>query len=638
MAIDLNKISSISGLDVNIVNRYFTEKLLAPDVSLAKSSANFNENIIKAILNTAYLYYLGGDTSRQVSLKNNEIKVFYENSKYELDSLYAKVYSQLRSNSLSDNTLEISFSNDYNENTEVYTDRYGESVNNASIVKPLKSLTLPSTIQQSAIVYNNVVNASCSINEQVGNGLKLKNDTNINNIIDQSYNTYWKEELLVPSILNNVSTPSSNIDYGAICEIKITLESIRRINSINVNTFSKFPIELCYIKYTESDNRYEPKKQFIHGVNIPSDALSESNNLILDECSMHFPKATVKNIFIGFTQPHYELNTISAPKKMLSTREYEYTDFIKDNEIDLTVFDNEEEINITSYKYEYGFTDIDATYSDYSNKGIYVTKPYPINGNLSSASIEAEEYEPVCSNSSYDYITDIEYYVATNKAPKAEDWVSILPINKNIINCERLFSINDICKLRFKASSIINVFINGEVLPTGDYIAKKSNDNITAIYIPSFNNNCIYSISYVPVDNSKYINFKNDTSITTTSEVIYCNGLSNYNLSQLIYNGFIEIEILNNETNEKLTEASNEVVNLSKNKDKFKFQNQQIQYYTIGNKLFFNKNLETNYTIVARYSTHGSYLMLKTILRRNSASYRDLTNVVRKIKVKTNTY
>ena len=515
---------------------------------------------------------------------------------------------------------DINFINDKKENIELI-DRYGDLLSNECEAFCSESnISLFPIVSQSVILNNNVKNATVILNEQFGKNLiTIDTLTDINSIIDLNDTTYWRQEIFTKNKFM-IDTTNDNYklnDYGAFFEINIKLETIRRSNSMFIKLNTKYPLQLCYIKYTKTDNEHEYK--------VPIEIFQDGLYVDNDGITINFDNVICKNFYIGFNQPHYDLKTINIPNITLD-------DISKINTYkDIPVLTSTTQ---SGYLYEYGIATININYNDYSSVGIYETNEISSISTIDKLYIETDE---TMKASSEEYI-DTEYYITLSSSPSFTDWIPIFPINKNEVKCEKLFNLNDICLLRFNTNNIKHIKENDRTLSTSEYTTKENGEYIYGVSIPNFSPNSIYTISYVPIAESKYIDYSNIAKVPTKSiEVIYGNENNSYQLKATPYmpsgNG-CEVEILDTIKNKMYRQVDGKVVNVTGNLEYF-FNKSKFQYYIDGNRIFFNQNIEERYVVKIKYNTLNSKYKVKTILRRNSNKTRETTQLINKIKVIT---
>jgi len=106
------------------------------------------------------------------------------------------------------------------------------------------------------------------------------------------------------------------------------------------------------------------------------------------------------------------------------------------------------------YVYGYGIKNIGVEHSTFGDKGIFVSKPMEIEGNVIEVSLLANEVHPIfdtLSGKATDRMTSVEYYLAYDENPSLNDWHPVLPEGQTDIKCERLFFQGLTAVLRFHA-------------------------------------------------------------------------------------------------------------------------------------------------------------------------------------------
>lgn len=525
------------------------------------------------------------------------------------------------------NSRTVDFKQDSSNNYEL-KDRYDEDLSIDCISNIVSgNLQLPSTLTQSAISHGGVNNAVCSIEEQAGSNLYVIDTmTDVSNMIDMSTTTYCYNEIITENRFLPQYTKNNYYlnEGGAFFEVKVSLESVRRINSITITPFSKYPLQLVYIKYTQTDNEHDEKMNF-GSSDIPYS--EESIYLGNESISINFDTAIVKNVFIGFNQAHYEFCTTTISKSDLDTNDIKYNKNLS----------NEYKV-ISGYKYEYGIANINLEYNDYSSTGIYETDEINSISTISKIRIEDNCTHPRISSDDNEIYTDNEYYISLVSDPTFKDWIGIVPININKIECERLFDFGGTCTFRFLAKEVFVIKESGRILEEREYVLKTDGEYFYGVNIPNFNPTMIYSVSYTPIDSSKEININHlSSALTKNQEIIYCNGANSYELKaypHLPYNDAVDVEVLDTNKNKIYKQSENKITNTT-NKNEFVFNKDKFQYYIDANRVFFNRDMDSRYTVKITYNTLSSMYKLKVIMRRNTNSNREITQTIKKIKVIT---
>lgn len=208
-------------------------------------------------------------------------------------------------------------------------------------------------------------------------------------------------------------------------------------------------------------------------------------------------KTVIKNI----------INSIKYIIPELNTRSF--------NPLDLSQSE-EKIISVNKFEYQYGFRSIEPSYKEYTDMGIYVSKPYFFRDNVKEISLVVDEYNPTLYHEDSNMpATSVEYYITSliNPSPMKSLWFPILPENhkyhdengNKVIRGERLIPFEKEnsqffrAKIRFPAEpDTIFIYKNGE-LYRKNYEYKEQNGN----YIIEFPEedigiaiNNIYTVNY----------------------------------------------------------------------------------------------------------------------------------------------
>lgn len=159
--------------------------------------------------------------------------------------------------------------------------------------------------------------------------------------------------------------------------------------------------------------------------------------------------------------------------------------------------------NKERYLYRYGIKNIQLKNSIYNQKGIFVTKPIDVEGNIIEVSLETFEEHPLfdeLEGIATDRFTSVEYYVSLVENPALNDWIPILPEGTKAVKNERLFFKGSQAELLFSANIAedkqTNVYKNGLKLSKDDWYFTNHGSNIQLV--GSYENDSIYTIDYVP--------------------------------------------------------------------------------------------------------------------------------------------
>lgn len=555
-----------------------------------------------------------------------------------------------------------------------YTERFGETVGELmkiSYNKAEQTISLPETVTLDALNGNDVVNAKVSIEKQTGGSfMKIKTTgADLKNILDSSDESFWSETILSNEKIKEVSLSDGYQTFsGAMCELKIELESVRRINQITLNPYGQFPVSLISILYTETDNPNEEKKEFTAGYLIPkfsNEAESNEPMFLEKRTSFRFKDTTVKNIFILFVQTHYTKESLVLSKdallkteiwekarttseKKVYERQMIFLPLLQEDGSDLpreiekkinnlsikdrsniyseALFEDERSVAIEKYAYNYGFYEIRAEYKDYSNTGIYVSAPISGEGSIKEIQIESEEYHPGSEDETQPVKSDVEYYIAHSEVPEKEDWTPIFPANKSLVECELLQIANDSCPLRFPAETIMGIYLNSRKLEEGlDYTLRMTNGKIKEVYIPNYNFNGIYTAKYIPSEESKKIFYGKDHLAEQGRYIFTGKNVTSNKLPHYVNSRYsTDLTITDTNTGVQIRQDRKElhcvtnVNNPSESYQNFTKNSNMLQYYIDRDTIYFNKSIGPEMTLTLDYKHEVSSARLKIIIRRNS--------------------
>lgn len=571
---------------------------------------------------------------------------------------------------------------------ELHTDRYGQII-------PIKNyayhstgedvLTLPYLRRYEALNKEQKVKASkVSIRYQAGAGfIDLTNgvETDLNSILDMT-SSFWSQTILTDSKFQMNYKRRKTIDVvesdnyfydiqdGAVCELKIELESIAKINEIVLDPSTKYPLDIVAIRYTSTNEPGEILKEIISPENEDDRCRS---TFLKKKHTYRFKDIECKNIFILFTQRHYEHDIhlydatsvwknglwlksrnehVNINKEVTFRARYNHRKHQEINigHMDLNVVKSSSELaemfinkpsqirRVKKYEYQYGFKSVLARNSYFDNTGFVVTRPIGLRSSYRTISIETKEVHPKINGETF---TDIEYYITGSRNPSPLDWHSILPTNKKEVTSERLFIREGaIAKLRFKAFNIIDVKDNLGSVSKDDYIEMKdSNGYVFAIRIFNYKAQDNYTISYVPTDASYELDLGG--SVNTSIESFLSIGSGHVTLNErpvLFESDSCKVTVSNN-TNDYGT-AVMEALNVTDpsnppaSYNRFDKSSNQIQFYVLGNNIYFNKEITKGSLVSVTYKHKSSFIITKAILRKDKEYEEWLTPTLQEIKYK----
>lgn len=207
----------------------------------------------------------------------------------------------------------------------------------------------------------------------------------------------------------------------------------------------------------------------------------------------------------------------------------------------------------TSYIYQYGIKNIGLSNSLYQPTGVFVTKPMEIEGNVVEVSLSTFEDHPLFNEldgMATDRVTSIEYYLAVEENPSANDWLPILPEKTTNIKAERLFFTGSSARLLFNAdiADVENtkVYKNHMVMNDEDWYFTEHGASIQ-LAVP-YGQNSIYTIDYVPdsaLSNPWSISIENHHSKRIRKVEEFPNGTDSNNTIKLSKYPFIDYTQIN---------------------------------------------------------------------------------------------
>lgn len=597
------------------------------------------------------------------------------------------------------------FRNNYNfENDSVfYTERYGEKLPKSfrvSFNDKSENISIPLLRHANMVVQPNGVScANIKLRKQLGERLmKTNNSTTLENCIDTSLQTYWSNSILSNNPLkvefSNIKPTSPSklkdfyygVKHGALFEIEIIFESISVINEIELMPFGKYPLELIAIRYSSTDDIDSDLEELVY----PNNELKElDGNVKMDKTtSFKFKEINCKRLYLIVNQIHYEKNNyiintnelvkediwhnivnakninkyinsenIFKPNytdRFIENKQFSYIneELIKNRKIDLNkIFFNNENLfkSVLKNKYTYGFYNIAAYYNDYNLTGVYVSKPIDANKNIKTISIKTDELHQLSSD--LNTLTDIEYYITYHNNPNFDEWIPILPSNKDYIHAEMLQLGSDECILRFPAKRIDAIYMNDILLVEGtDYIVHENEGYKRSIEIPNFNHRAIYRASYEPIKEASELTLIDSNFLPTTMatiDTILGNDESIFELENCPYvdvNNLTRVRIVDIETGQVLFQDGNgiecvtDIINPGDSYMNFRdTENLLYQYYTFGNKIYFNHPIDSTKKLEVSYKHYISKFRLKAILRRNTYKDTWLSPIINNIEYKITT-
>lgn len=134
----------------------------------------------------------------------------------------------------------------------------------------------------------------------------------------------------------------------------------------------------------------------------------------------------------------------------------------------------EQHVDVQMYEYATGVYELEGRQAGYHHRGVYVSKPFLIPGNILEVELLTDEKHPffdIIERATNRY-TSTEYYITHRTRPITSDWLPILPKDERTIYNELLhLSSARIAELRFKARPDlpIHVYSNGQLMQEYDW-------------------------------------------------------------------------------------------------------------------------------------------------------------------------
>lgn len=554
--------------------------------------------------------------------------------------------------------IDNSFKNNTNKEKDYtwYKERYGEDV--PVSVKSIYNtecniMQLPKLMESNEAFKDNIYSATVNISNRYSDYDVTYNDPN--NIIVENNNTW------IMNILSNrpINVVTDEYNRGAVIDIYINFESVSIVNEILISPLSKYPMKIVKIELLL--NEY---------VQL-TDINSLDNSILYNTVSFKFENVQTNKIHIVLNQIHYErnsflysnithkINTINMNTKIDNENKIFkplYDDIENSIWNFLSNFDNNKLVklddvfmnkdvntNVVKYNYEFGIKNIIPYNNIFDKCGIYVSSLIQVNNTIDELMIESDHLYG--HDTQYRIITDIEYYINFTNNNDYHDWIPIFPHNDNelIIYSELLQMYDDLCRLRFNAVEVFSITRDGTTTLVEDidyYLKRNENNLVYAVEIPDYDFNNIYSISYKTTEDSQVIKLNNDDNLVTSTEYFNCNNKNNFTLSNELPIPFdinnINIEVLkdnkviyNSRTNircvENIQNNSISYINFTKDCD-------DLEFYIDKNIIYFNKQLQDNYTLKVTYKHTVNSFRLKAILRRNALYDKHVTPEIKNLK------
>ncbi len=647
---------------------------------------SFNENIVDLYIDLLTAFGAMNELDQAVnrhkklnesiinSLKTQVAKMNDEVSNYE-----QIIKEQWNSDNYTEGFRDVGC---FEENNNLYTERDGTLMSSsykAVLDKFNESINLPYITKTNVLIHQNGTPlATASLPKQLGSGLiTIKNERNsLDKAIDTSTDTYWAECILCDTPMRvELSDYYYNTNFGAVCEIEISLQTPTVVNEISLLPYGPYPMEIIAIRYFETDEPSEPIKEIVFPGNTDK---TLDYQRITGSISFKFTDRLCKRIRILINQIHYIKNNFIVDKEEQSKNELwfnstgtvipkleghevfkpvYYDKALKDRawvifnnsigdvaNIDVTkLMETKKSMKpVSKYQYVYGFYNIGVYYNDFQDTGIFVSKTIKSRGNIKTVTLESKEIHPGNQN-----CCDIEYYISYADNPQAEDWIPLLPMDKEVIHNELLTVwVNEglpYYLLRFPAKGNIIVKANGIVLSPMYYNTRTdSNGNINRVAIlPYKKPNVKYTVEYTPVDKAKRIDFiDSNVNPIVSADVIPGTNTNYYSLSNIpfLYEGMVMNVQITTKDGNLITQQRGDIQNVtdiySPSESYKNFTTGKLQYYVDKDKLYFNQDIAAGNTIKIEYSHFVTQIRVKAILRRNCQGNNWITPSIDEFRVK----
>jgi hypothetical protein len=297
------------------------------------SSEDYNKTIASIYGDLSLLYKYADITD--VFLLNNKILDMSDFSvienelaklKSQIASLSAKMQSTKTTQVFIDTFVTTGNSESRTLQTEhLFTDRDGSNIEHVvEINTGQNSCTLPVSWSVNAfkdkngtsIAKINYINKPAKKEDQVSHIYKgitnkaLIEDASskLENCIDESIKTYWKETIQSDEKLK--SKVNGRNEYGFFVEFEITLDTPKLINGFSMFPFSDMPMDIVSIKVLKDINEDT----------IPVVLQEIETEFIVANQNIKIAPVVAKRIIITLRQQNYTVITYSAKKSKLSSR------------------------------------------------------------------------------------------------------------------------------------------------------------------------------------------------------------------------------------------------------------------------------------------------------------------------------
>lgn len=432
-------------------------------------------------------------------------------------------FSEVQYNNFSvDGALELARSSGLIQT--IYIDRSDgliiPNTHDASVDTIKGTLTLPID----ALEYWNIVSAEArhgatstisSIN------IDIPGSDLIHNILDNTDETYWSTSTLLPE-----QAPD-----GVTLTIVLTIDGIREVSFIEIEPLVYKNMNVNSIKYVDRNGAEQ--------------IISSDTTLIDGDTKITFSPVQTDSITLEIQQENYSVVSYSHD---VGTNIFSLTE-VNGDTIDNSSLIQSELQNIGSadlleligstgvetttvsglYSYIIGLDNIRVGSSQYKSRGIHVTSPLNV-GACSLLGIRTKEVYTYLDGAQQQPEGSIEYWIYKVNYDEAEDLIDtesfpILPIGQADIKRERMFvnSSSRVARLRFLADEgeTISIYTNEDFsnpIGGGEYtvdtvVSGAASFTEITLSVNAYSPSVIYTVSYTPLNNNRYLNINATTSM-----------------------------------------------------------------------------------------------------------------------------
>ena len=611
-------------------------------------------------------------------------------------------------------------SNSFDNDLSLYTERDGAVLPPDYQVRldmDREAIKLPTILSQNTMIGPAGVRlATIKIKKQLGGELiRLQNPENdVAKAVDTSMETFWSETILVDEPIRvKMTSEYYGIQHGAVCELMVNFDYLTQLNEISILPFTEFPLNVVAIQYYESDDANETPKEII----APQFEEGLRSQYVTESTSYQFEDVYAKRIRVILNQEHFIKTDFFVNDRKTKQLELWYASMVEVDPDDVIVherynfkplYKNKSEVSplysyfkenigdvkaenvedilgkipesnvaLSKYAYSYGLYNLGVRRNEYQDKGVYVSKPLPVAGNIKSITLDVKEQHPVIRGSQLAF-TDIEYYVTHIDNPSERDWFPIVPSTTKKIKAElitpRFENGQYRTKLRFKPKSGTDVQIKKNGMNIYDWLGDVIiQDDV--IIVLNFDVSATYTAEYEPTSESYMVDFlekhKVGEQVQPNILIQEFQGTNNIGELPLRYHAFVDRTRLNQQNSSwepshlendylpvkiKLIKSSGFHIDQPFNRDEqdavtivnmtnyfnpersrlhpFSEELNNYQYMVDGNTIRFNTAIPEDTRIIVEYPYLVGEVRLKAILRRNIQDYYGLTPLLHEYMIR----